>query len=159
MFSPSISTFEPTKKEANVPNINTIPGTDVFYFDCRFLPSYSVDEVKSEVDGIIEKAEKDFKVKVSCEVVHQASSKATSPDCELVKKYSKAVREVYKAQPRTIGIGGGTLAAVARNHGFAAVVASKMYENPHIPNEKSSLKFITENAKAICFTLLNYETA
>ncbi|HEX2694645.1 MAG TPA: M20 family metallo-hydrolase, partial [Acidobacteriota bacterium] len=31
LFDPPISTFEPTKKEANVPNINTIPGEDVFY--------------------------------------------------------------------------------------------------------------------------------
>ena len=37
-FAPSRSTFEPTKKEANVPNINTIPGDDVFYLDCRILP-------------------------------------------------------------------------------------------------------------------------
>ncbi|MBM3293454.1 MAG: M20 family metallo-hydrolase, partial [Candidatus Aminicenantes bacterium] len=33
LFDPPISTFEPTKKEANVPNINTIPGEDVFYMD------------------------------------------------------------------------------------------------------------------------------
>ena len=35
LFDPSGSTFEPTKKEANVQNINTLPGRDVFHFDCR----------------------------------------------------------------------------------------------------------------------------
>ena len=35
LFDPPVSTFEPTKKEANVGNINTIPGEDVFYMDCR----------------------------------------------------------------------------------------------------------------------------
>jgi len=45
LFHPSNSTFEPTKKEANVPNINTIPGEDVIYFDCRILPAYKVDDV------------------------------------------------------------------------------------------------------------------
>ena len=43
MFDPPTSTFEPTKREANVPNVNTIPGEDVFYFDCRILPSYDID--------------------------------------------------------------------------------------------------------------------
>ena len=38
LFDPPDSTFEPTKKEANVGNINTIPGEDVFYMDCRVLP-------------------------------------------------------------------------------------------------------------------------
>ncbi len=37
-FQPPTSTFEPTRKDANVPNINTIPGEDVFYFDCRVPP-------------------------------------------------------------------------------------------------------------------------
>src|SRR5208283_3940965 len=39
------STFEITKKDANVSNINTIPGVDVFYMDCRVLPEYSMNEV------------------------------------------------------------------------------------------------------------------
>jgi Acetylornithine deacetylase/Succinyl-diaminopimelate desuccinylase and related deacylases len=47
LFSPPISTFEPTKKEANVPNINTIPGEDIFYMDCRILPAYQVEKVEN----------------------------------------------------------------------------------------------------------------
>ncbi|MFQ6114349.1 MAG: M20 family metallo-hydrolase [bacterium] len=39
VFEPATSTFEPTKKEPNVPNINTVPGEDIFYFDCRLLPN------------------------------------------------------------------------------------------------------------------------
>jgi len=31
LYDPPESTFEPTKKEANVPNVNTIPGEDVFF--------------------------------------------------------------------------------------------------------------------------------
>ena len=42
LFTIPTSTFEPTKKEANVPNVNTIPGEDVFYFDCRVLPLYDL---------------------------------------------------------------------------------------------------------------------
>ena len=42
LFDPPVSTFEPTQKEANVENINTIPGRDVFYLDCRVLPEYDL---------------------------------------------------------------------------------------------------------------------
>ena len=48
LFEPPYSTFQPTKKESNVPNINTIPGDDVFCMDCRILPCYKLDFVKSE---------------------------------------------------------------------------------------------------------------
>ena len=37
-FDSPISTFEPTKKEANVMNVNTIPGKDILYLDCRVSP-------------------------------------------------------------------------------------------------------------------------
>ncbi|MFQ5584945.1 MAG: M20 family metallo-hydrolase, partial [Calditrichia bacterium] len=52
VFLPPVSTFEPTKKEANVPNVNTIPGEDVFYLDCRLLPNYSLDDLFKEVRRI-----------------------------------------------------------------------------------------------------------
>ena len=49
LYDPPISTFEPTKKENNVDNINTIPGSDTVYFDCRILPDYSIEEIKGTV--------------------------------------------------------------------------------------------------------------
>ena len=49
LFDPPISTFEPTKKEANVPNVNTIPGDDVFYVDCGCCRAYPLAEVEDEI--------------------------------------------------------------------------------------------------------------
>ena len=49
LFQPPESTFEPTQKEANVPNVNTIPGRDVFYLDCRVLPDYELARVKERI--------------------------------------------------------------------------------------------------------------
>ena len=46
------STFEPTQKEANVSNINTIPGHDVFYLDCRVLPEYPLSTVIDAIKSI-----------------------------------------------------------------------------------------------------------
>ncbi|MCK7518625.1 MAG: M20 family metallo-hydrolase [Ignavibacteriales bacterium] len=52
LFDPPISTFEPTKKEANVPNVNTIPGEDVFYMDSRILPDVKVQDVEKTIRTI-----------------------------------------------------------------------------------------------------------
>ena len=38
LFGERRSTFEPTMVERYVANVNTVPGIDVFYFDCRVLP-------------------------------------------------------------------------------------------------------------------------
>ena len=49
LFAPEVkSTFEPTKRLANVPNVNTIPGRDEFYMDCRVLPRYDNEKVIKE---------------------------------------------------------------------------------------------------------------
>ncbi|MEW5815924.1 MAG: M20 family metallo-hydrolase, partial [Spirochaetota bacterium] len=49
LVDPPFSTFQPTKKEANVPNINTIPGEDIFCLDCRILPSIPLERVIGEI--------------------------------------------------------------------------------------------------------------
>jgi len=52
LFEPPFSTFEITKKEANVENINTIPGSDVFYMDMRILPDENLDDILRIIDEI-----------------------------------------------------------------------------------------------------------
>ncbi len=64
VFAPSRSTFEPTKKEANVPNVNTIPGDDVFFLDCHIIPEYNIKEVLGTIRGMADKVEKSFNVKI-----------------------------------------------------------------------------------------------
>ena len=64
LFDPPYSTFQPTKKEANVPNINTIPGEDVFCMDCRILPCYTLDQVRVELRRCVKEVEDKYGVKV-----------------------------------------------------------------------------------------------
>ena len=52
LFDVPYSVFEPTKHEPNVPNVNTIPGQDVFYVDCRVLPCYTNKQVIDEANKI-----------------------------------------------------------------------------------------------------------
>ena len=135
LFEPNRSTFQPTKKEANVPNINTIPGEDVFCMDCRILPCYPLAKVRVEISRIARKIEKKHGVTISWTEEQSVESRATSPDAPVVKALSQAVKKVYGVETRPIGIGGGTVAASLRNAGFDAVVWSRMDETAHQPNE------------------------
>jgi succinyl-diaminopimelate desuccinylase len=136
LFDPSESTFEPTKKESNVPNVNTIPGSDVFYIDTRLLPHYKVDEVLRLVEEIAKRVEADYGVKIRIEPVQREdAAPATSPDSPVVKVLKKCINSVYSVEPKIGGIGGGTCAAIFRKHGLNAACWSKIDETAHQPNE------------------------
>lgn len=156
LFFPKTSTFEPTKKEANVPNINTIPGEDVFYFDCRILPNYKLPELKAEIRSIAEKVEKKHRVTITFESVMEAeSAPATDPESEIVRIIIDAVRKVYKVKGTPQGTGGGSVAAIFRRAGFPAVVYGKIDDTAHMPNEYCILDNLIGDAKVFALAILN----
>ncbi len=158
LFSPeTASTFEPTKKEANVPNVNTIPGTDVFYFDCRVLPCYKNADVLKEIRKIIAGVEKQFKVKVKLDIVQEHASLPTDKKAEIVDLTVAAARAVYKNTPRVQGIGGGTVGAYLRNAGYPTVVFSKLDDMAHQPNEYSSIKNTLGDAKVFVHIAMHFK--
>jgi len=152
MFDPDYSTFQPTKKEPNVPNINTIPGEDVFYMDMRVLPCYSKDSVFAEIDRIKTKIEKKYHVTVEYSLSQSTQSKATDVKAPIITLLTKAIPQVYPVKPRPIGIGGGTMAAYLRNIGIDCAVWTKTRETLHQPNEYALLENILGDAKV--FALL-----
>ena len=148
LFDPPISTFEPTKKEANVPNINTIPGEDVFYMDMRILPKFKVQDVQNTVRKIAAGIEKKFKVKIHAEVQQKATAAPpTSAQAPVVLALKKAVKSVYRKDAKAMGIGGGTVAAVFRRGGFSAACWSKLDETAHQPNEYCIIDNMVGDAK------------
>lgn len=156
LFAPeSASTFEPTKKEANVPNVNTIPGTDVFYLDCRILPCYTNKQVLAEVAKICKVVEKQCKVKIKVERLIDESSAPTDKKHSLVKLTQEAAKAVYRNNPRAMGVGGGTVGAFLRNAGYPVVVFSKLDDMAHQPNEYSSIKNTLGDAKVFTYIALN----
>jgi succinyl-diaminopimelate desuccinylase len=136
VFDPPMSTFEPTKKEANVPNVNTIPGDDVFYLDCRVLPQYNIEDVLNNIRKICNETEKKFgvKIEISFEQKDQAAP-ATPVDAPVVQALKQAIRDVYRIEARAMGIGGGTVAAIFRRAGLDAAVWSTLDDTAHQPDE------------------------
>jgi len=148
LFTPPISTFEPTKKDANVPNINTIPGEDVFYMDCRVLPCYDLKDVIAKMRKYADEIEKSLKVKIEFSYPQkEQAAEATSVDSEVVKLLASAVRAIYKKEPSPQGIGGGTVAAFFRRAGMPCVVWSKLDESCHQPNEYCHIDNMIGDAK------------
>jgi len=148
VFLPPVSTFEATRKEENIPNINTVPGDDVFYLDCRILPDYTVEEIKKTIRAMADEIEHDFGVTVELSPVqeHQAPE-PTAPDAPVVVALQRALKKVYGVDGVPTGIGGGTVAAFFRRAGFPAVVWSKTNQTFHQANESCIIDNMLGNAK------------
>ena len=154
LFSPDRSTFQPTKKEANVPNVNTIPGDDVIYFDCRILPCYSLDDVRKYVKKCCDEVSAEYGVTFTLSEEQAVESPATPETCEVVQVLEAAVRRVLKLEPRIVGIGGGTVAACLRSAGYNAVVWSKHDETMHQPNEYCLIQNLIDESKVLASVML-----
>jgi succinyl-diaminopimelate desuccinylase len=157
LFEPDYSTFEPTRKGANVPNINTIPGEDIFCMDMRILPRYPVETVLEAIRRIKAEVEAKHKVTVTYTLPQSMESKPTSRDAPLVKLLSKTIREVYRVETRPVGIGGGTVGAYLRNEGIDAAVWCRIDDTAHQPNEYAVIANILGDAKIMALLMLEKE--
>lgn len=156
LYDPPISTFEPTKKEANVPNINTLPGEDVFYMDCRVMPVYKLSDIKSTMRKMADEVEKKYAVTITFETQQEAqAAMPTDPKSDIVKALERSIKEVLKVEPRVYGIGGGTVAAFFRRLNLPVVVYSKLNESAHQPNEYCLIGNLISDAKVFAATLFN----
>lgn len=148
VFDPPISTFQATKKEANVPNVNTIPGDDVFYLDMRVLPGIDLDDVDTEIRKICDGVEKEFDVKITLSSPQkEVAAPATPADAKVVKALAAAIKDVYAIEAKPMGIGGGTVAAFFRRAGLHAVVWSKIEDTCHQPNEYTTVENMVGDTK------------
>ncbi|WFS60967.1 M20 family metallo-hydrolase [Pseudodesulfovibrio thermohalotolerans] len=155
IYNPPCSTFQPTMREANVANVNTIPGRDVFYVDSRVMPEYELDDVLASIKGFAAEVAEKYGVTIECEPAQwEQAAPATSADTEIVARTMASVRKIYNNNPRTVGVGGGTVAAILRRKGYPAVVWSTLNHAAHQPNEWSSIKSTINDAKVMADMLL-----
>jgi succinyl-diaminopimelate desuccinylase len=155
LFSPPRSTFEPTKMEANVPNINTIPGRDVFYLDCRILPRYSLDGVLEYAGRIAGEVAGQLDLSVEVEPYYRQDATAATPsDAPVVVALKEAVKRVTGREAQPMGIGGGTVAAFFRKAGLPAAVWITEPDTPHQPNEYCLISNLISDAKVFAYLYL-----
>ena len=153
-FDPPFSSFEPTRRFANVPATNIIPGRERFEFDCRVLPEVSLDDAFEVVEKIRRDIEQRTGAKIILEVDRTDAATPTNPDDEICKLLVKNVREVLGIEPVTGGIGGGTFAALFRRKGIPAVVWSQECGGvAHQPDEFTEIKYLVNNAKVFALMM------
>jgi succinyl-diaminopimelate desuccinylase len=155
LFDPPHSTFSPTKKENNIPNINTIPAEDIFYVDCRILPVIPTDEVLEKIGEFIEEIQQRHGVTIRYSIENRSESPPTPEDTPLVPKLKEAIAKVSGAEARVIGVGGGTVAAYLREAGYDAVVWSTIDETAHMPNEYCVIDYMVGDAKIMAHVMMN----
>ena len=155
IYQPPESTFEPTKKDENIPNINTIPGEDIFYLDCRILPSYNLSDIQSKIRDLADEIEGRFDVSIEITPVQRVQAPSPTPyNAPVVTALQKAIKDVYGIDAYPVGIGGGTIAANFRKKGYEVAVWSKLSETAHQPNENCLIEDIIGNAKVYAHLFL-----
>ncbi|WP_040825808.1 M20 family metallo-hydrolase [Thermanaerovibrio velox] len=155
LFEPSYSTFEPTRRLANVGNVNTIPGKEVFCLDCRVLPHVKVEDVERVFAGEVKKAQDAFGAKISYRFLQRGEpAGATDPGSPVVVLLKDAVEDVLKVKPRVGGIGGGTCAAFFREAGMPAVVWAQEADTAHMPDEYAEISHMLNEAKVFARMML-----
>ena len=148
IFDPPSSTFEPTKREPNVENVNTIPGRDVFYFDCRVLPRYDLNEVIRVARDVAKAFESAYGARIDVKpVAKMDAAPPTDPNSEVVRRLREAIRLARGVEARPMGIGGGTCAAAFRAAGLQAAVWMTTDETAHQPNEYCRIDNLVGDAK------------
>ncbi|HHS13772.1 MAG TPA: M20 family metallo-hydrolase [bacterium] len=155
LYDPPVSTFEPTRKMENVSNINTIPGSDIVFFDCRVLPRYSLENLKHQARTYADEIEKEFGVRISLGFPQdETAPDPTSPDAPAVQTLKKAIHEIHGKNAKAVGIGGGTVAAYFRRAGLPAVCWCTLDDTLHGPNEYSVIKNVLNDAKVFAHIFL-----
>jgi len=156
LFDHPISTFEPTKTEPNVSNVNTVPGNDVFFMDCRILPQYKTADVISEMKNVAKKIEKKTGTIINIDhVLNDIAAPNTSTNSVIVKRLMKAVNLIYNNRPYAGGIGGGTCAAVFRHAGYPAVAWETVDNKAHAPNEYIKINNMVNDCKVFATLYLD----
>jgi succinyl-diaminopimelate desuccinylase len=148
LFEPAVSTFEPTRRFANVPNLNTVPGRERFGFDCRVLPSVPLDGVIAVVEKVKDDVARRTGAAIELEIGRSDAAPPTAADSDVVRLLSASIKEVLNVKPVLGGIGGGTFAAFFRRRGIPAAVWQQEQEGAaHQPDEFTEIQHIVNNAK------------
>lgn len=155
LFKPPVSTFEPTRRAQNVANINTVPGREVFCFDCRVLPGVPLEEVEKVVYAEAKKIEEKHGVKINVNLLQKEQApQPTEADAPIVKLTEKALTQVLPVKPVIGGVGGGTCAAYFRAAGIPAAVWAQAADTAHMPNEYAVIEHIINEAKIFALMML-----
>jgi succinyl-diaminopimelate desuccinylase len=140
----------------NVENVNTVPGLDVQYFDCRVLPRYSLTEVMKDFENVKSELEKETGAKIELAPIQcEQNTAPTAIDSEVVYRVKTALKTLRGLDARPVGIGGGTVGLYFRRKGIDTAVWSTVDDMAHQPNEYCKIDNIVNDAKVFVHIALS----
>lgn len=150
--------IEPTMKLKNVQTVNTLPGEDIVFYDCRLLPSVDINHFRKEFEKLANTVAEKNGATVSVEMTDLIQSATpTSPDHPIARVVSQAAKRVYGVDAHPAGGSGYTVGQFFRAEGFPCVVYSKLDDVCHSPNEYCNIDNMVGDAKIWCVTMLDYK--
>ena len=156
LFEPPESTFEPTKSDQTVLNVNTIPGNYSFSMDIRPLPKYSPDQILETVKRVAKKHEDESGAEIGVsEIQRHVSGKISATEGPIFEALMESIESIIGKRPRPVGVGGATCANFFRLEGYDAYVWECGGGTLHGPNEYVEIKNIMTDAKV--FATLFYK--
>lgn len=154
LFDPPNSSFEPTRANPTVSNVNTIPGRWSFSVDCRVLPCYKLDDVFETAKLLAERYTKETGAHISVrEMQRHEAGRVSSTDSPLYRTLVESVKEVSGVTPMPIGVGGATCANFFRLMGCDAYVWETGGGTLHQANEHVVIDEIINDAKVFATIL------
>jgi succinyl-diaminopimelate desuccinylase len=149
LYDEPTSTFEPTKADPGVQNVNTIPGLDAAYFDCRVLPQYTLDSVLDTANSVVRQFAAHSGAGARLEVVQRDDAgPATPEESEVARLTARAVERTTGMPVRFVGTGLRTVGNIFRERGIPTAVWSTIDRVPHEPNEYCRMTSLVSDAKA-----------
>lgn len=156
MYLPPRSTCVPTKADATVKNVNTIPGVWSFCTDIRVLPSYDVDDVIAAAKKTAASVAKETGAQIEVrELQRHVSGRPSSTDTQTFRSLCDAVEDVTGKRPKAVAVGGATCANFFRVKGYDAYVWETGGGTLHGPNEYVVLDNLINDAKVFATLFYN----
>ena len=93
-------------------------------------------------------------VEISVDVEQAQAASAAPADSPVVLALEQAVERVYGVQPRPVGIGGATVAALLRRKGLPAAVWACIQNTCHQPDERASISAACKDAQVFAHILM-----
>lgn len=157
IFKPPVSTFVPTRHDANVEAVNILPGKDVFYLDCRILPGVAEETVLDRCRETARAIELLNGVSINIKKIQHQPATCVDPETPVLRPLKQAIRDIYNIEANPCGIGGATVAAYLRQHNLPAVVWACLENTCHQPNEHSSITATLKDAAVFANILLGQD--
>jgi len=111
----------------------------------------------AEIQRIVRKIEKKFKVQVDISTAQYVqSAKPTPADAPVVLSLREAIEAVYPVRTYAGGVGAGTVASYIRKKNYNVAVWSKTNQTAHQPDEHCPIDNMLGNAKVFAYLFLRY---